>query len=103
MIVEDQPVQRRVLVRMLEPLGEIYEASSVAEARDSLPVDLILADWRLPDGTARDLQLGVPMVVVSGYEAPPDGKPWPGKWLQKPLNMVDLRAAITSAVAMDGL
>lgn len=103
LVVEDNPVQRRVLARMLAPLAEIHEAGSVAEARASLPVDLILSDWRLPDGTARDLQLGVPLVVISGYNAPPDDKPWPGLWLQKPLNLVDLRAAVTSAMARSGL
>lgn len=103
LIVEDEPVQRRVLARMLEPFGEIYQASSIAQAREAPPVDLILSDWHLRDGTARELQLGVPLVVVSGYDAPPDNKPWPGLWLQKPLNLVDLREAVTLAVAQRGL
>lgn len=101
--MEDEPVQRRVLARMLEPFGEIYQASSIAQAREAPPVDLILSDWDLRDGTARDLQFGVPLVVVSGYDAPPDDKPWPGLWLQKPLNLVDLREAVTMAVARHGL
>lgn len=103
--MEDDTAQRELVTRVLEDIGTVLQASTVEEARlFAAAVDLIICDWSLPDGSARDLQRGIgkPIVVVSGYEAPPDGEPAPGPWLRKPLHLDELRAAVTTAIARAG-
>ena len=47
-------------------------------------------------------RLGVPVIVISGYSEPPDGEPWSGMWLRKPIHVPDLHRAITTAIGMAG-
>lgn len=54
LVVEDEPLNRRLVHAVLEPAGyDVVEASTLADARswleDGRP-DLILLDLRLPDG-----------------------------------------------------
>jgi CheY-like chemotaxis protein len=59
LLVEDNPLSRELVIAVLEPLGcEIVTAASAEEGLElaqSLPLDLILLDMRLPG--------------MSGYEA----------------------------------
>lgn len=77
--VEDNPADRELTRRHLErhaPHLKLREVETLAEALDQLAVgdvDLVLADYRLPDGTGLDLLeaikakgLPVPVVLVTG-------------------------------------
>jgi len=59
LLVEDEPDQRSLLADLLAAEGySVAAASSLAEARAELaraPVDLVLSDWRLPDGEGGEL------------------------------------------------
>lgn len=81
LLVEDDPLNRRMMGTLLEKRGyQVKLAATIAEAirhyRCAPPaVDVVLADGRLPDGTASDLvralrgsELGPPVLVVSGLD-----------------------------------
>lgn len=81
LLVEDDPLNRRMLGTLLEQRGyRVQLAATVAEAvrhyrRAPRAVDVVLADGRLPDGTASDLvralrdgELSPPVLVVSGLD-----------------------------------
>lgn len=56
LVVEDDPGIRRAIVRMLETFGvDVQHASSVKHAAGLMvpPLDLVVADVRLPDGTGQ--------------------------------------------------
>jgi two-component system NtrC family response regulator len=59
LVVEDEPDQRRLVSELLAEAGfHVAGAGSVAAALAELaraPVDLVLSDWRLPDGDGGDL------------------------------------------------
>lgn len=103
LILQGDVATREMLVRELAALSmSVIEASTIADAKTKQRPDVILTSWVLPDGTPRDLSFGVPVIVVSGYAAPPDGSPWNGYWVRKPLHMATLRAALNAAIGMAG-
>ena len=59
LVVEDDGDQRRLVASILRARQYLVaEAGSVAEAREQLedsPVDLVLSDWKLPDGDGTEL------------------------------------------------
>jgi DNA-binding NtrC family response regulator len=58
LIVEDDPSIRRAIVRLLDSFGvEVEHAASVKQAMGMLvpPIDLVLADVRLPDGSGHSV------------------------------------------------
>ena len=59
LVVEDEADQRRLLAGLLAAEGySVAEASSLAAATRELgraPVDLVISDWRLPDGDGGEL------------------------------------------------
>ena len=68
---------REVIVLFLEDTYDVLEATTIASARrilqapDSPPIEVILADCLLPDGSAVGLlriadQKGIPVVLISG-------------------------------------
>ncbi|MEQ9320492.1 MAG: response regulator, partial [Polyangiaceae bacterium] len=78
-IVDDDAVDRQILLEGLRTAGIAYEAeevSSVARALELLqqrPFDLVFLDHHLPDGDgltflhgARELGIGAPVVVLTG-------------------------------------
>ena len=74
LIVEDEPVIRSALRRLLERNGyQISEAGSVQEAQDNhrpSEFDLIITDLRLPGAPGTDiinLAEGVPVLVMTSY------------------------------------
>ena len=78
LVVEDDDDQRRLVALILRSQGyRVAEAASLAAARQELtdaPLDLVLSDWKLPDGEGTELlrQLQnerpeVAFVVVTAY------------------------------------
>lgn len=78
LVVEDDDDQRRLVASILRSQDYLVaEAASLAEARQQLsdsPLDLVLSDWKLPDGEGTDLlrliqreRPEVAFVVVTAY------------------------------------
>ena len=58
LIIEDDPVSLRVLINYLEDHHEVFTAENLIDSISilaSTPIEIIVADYRLPDGTALDL------------------------------------------------
>jgi len=84
LLIDDHPLFRKALCRALWELAEdlrVHEAASVAEALtildENTALDLVLYDWRLPDGGGLQGLLAIcqllpstPVVVVSANEDP---------------------------------
>ncbi len=106
LVVEDDAVNRRFIGEWLIGQGhECLLTSSLAEATTAVQqrrIDLCLADLRLPDGDGRDLQPllaeHVPLLLMSGDRPEPDGA-----WLQKPLTITVLTAALQGICAKASL
>ena len=73
--VDDEPVSRIVLIRMLRGLGcEVASATSVAEALSLFGdkrFDLIVSDYMMPSGTGLDLidrarETSTPFILLTG-------------------------------------
>ncbi len=82
LVVEDEPLLRRLIVRNLEARGHtVRQAGTTAEAADALlaqPTDLLLLDINLPDGSGWDVlrELGrhgieLPTIVMSASRVTP--------------------------------
>ncbi len=78
LVVEDEADQRRLLADLLAAEGyAVATAANLAEARAELaraPVDLVLSDWKLPDGEGSELlaevrraHAGTAFVMVTAY------------------------------------
>ena len=78
LIVDDEPNVRKVFASILKEDGhQVLEAAGVADARAqvaTLPLDLVLTDQKMPDGTGLDLLAtcvatapGIPVVLVTAY------------------------------------
>ena len=74
LIVEDEPVIRSALRRLLERNGyRVREAGSLDEAGSGSTLehlDLVIADLRLPDGSGTDIIAqapGVPVLIMTSY------------------------------------
>lgn len=99
LLVEDHPAVRRMYAGKLLDLGHIVEAvdSLEAAAHPKTEPEVIVCDYSLPGGSARDvakLHPGIPMVVLSGYEQPLD---YTGTWVMKPASIDELTQAIAQA------
>ncbi|VAW94976.1 hypothetical protein MNBD_GAMMA20-651 [hydrothermal vent metagenome] len=84
LLIDDHPLFRKALCRTLWELAEdlhVHEAATIAEALaildGSVVMDLVLYDWRLPDGGGLrglvaicQLLPSTPVVVVSANEDP---------------------------------
>ena len=78
LVVEDDADQRRLVSTILQSQGyHVAAAGDVQHAREALvstPVDLVLSDWKLPDGNGTDLLAtvreqfpGIAFVMVTAY------------------------------------
>jgi PAS domain S-box-containing protein len=78
LLVEDEPAHAELVQRAFELRADparLVCAGSLAEARDCLaatPPQLIIADWRLPDGESLELLHGaaaatIPMIIMTSY------------------------------------
>lgn len=107
LIVEDDVLSRAAMARALgkQPALEVIEASGVAEATQlirSLPIDLIVADIELHDGTVLELLpmlegRRVPVVLVSGHVAEfAERLPSGLEIYAKPMTPVELRRIVAA-------
>ncbi|MBL0211321.1 MAG: response regulator [Holophagaceae bacterium] len=78
LLVDDEPSIRFGIREYLSGSGfEVAEAATVAQALDTaakFPADLVLTDFRLPDGDALDLMPklrardpGLPIILITGF------------------------------------
>ncbi len=71
LVVEDEPSMRQLLLRLLTKAG--FDVRVSATGRAALPhighVDLMVLDYRLPDGTGADIVRAA--LVERGVDAPP--------------------------------
>jgi DNA-binding response OmpR family regulator len=100
LVVEDDSAQRDLLTYVLRRgKHEVTEADGVAQALAARgPFDLVLCDWSLNPGTAREVRAGwleVPFVVMSGYPRP-DG--WNTPWVMKPISPEGLVGLVAAAM-----
>ena len=118
LVVEDDPLIRRTLVARLRARGHrVREADSVESAKPLLsaePFDVLLLDYRLPDGTGFDLMTeaetripGVPTVMMTAHgtvehavEAMRRGA---FTYVQKPIDPDELEAHIGKAMETSDL
>ncbi|HXC30220.1 MAG TPA: ATP-binding protein [Stellaceae bacterium] len=113
LVVEDAPLVRNAVAKMLADLG--YRPVMAAGAEDALaliesagPIDLLLADMVLPGGlsgeelaaTALRLRPGLPVLYMSGYaEITPPGEAFIAKPFTKAQLAEQMRAVLRSEVA----
>jgi PAS domain S-box-containing protein len=104
LVVDDEPMVRAVLRRLLEGDGyTVLEASSAAGARDVLDregsrVKLIVLDQSMPSETATEAlpslrqRCAAPIVLFTGF--PPEARPDVAAVLEKPATAADLRRVL---------
>lgn len=115
LVVEDDPSVAMVCKEALDELGAIATvATSVDDAlvvAHEFPLDAIIADVALPDGSVDDLRerlletrnaARTPLIVMSGYDlrAKYSGD---GIWgyLQKPFHLDELERAVAAVIAQN--
>lgn len=108
--MEDEPLARWVALKALEEIGaDVLEADSCAEARrllDTYRVDLLILDYRLPDGVgtsvaeyARHAEFHGPVILLSADADDFAAGTSPVAFssvLSKPLNVEELQSAVRS-------
>ncbi|RZK84284.1 MAG: response regulator [Methylobacterium sp.] len=112
LLVEDNEHLASLTQLMLAELSyDCVHAATIADARAALAggsVDLVLTDYRLPDGNGTDLAAACgnrPIVVLSGYDAydlPREKFPAGTVFRTKPLTFEGLESALQDAVAAAG-
>lgn len=116
LLVDDEPAIRRGVRRFLEHHDfSVSLAGNLAEAREHLahqPLDLLLADLRLPDGEGTELlreHPGLPTVIMTAYASVPSAvqamKYGAIDYIAKPFDhdalLLTLRAALRKASPND--
>jgi CheY-like chemotaxis protein len=114
LLVEDHADTARMMQRILSAFGhDVRTADSVASALNiaqTQPIDVLIADIGLPDGTGLDImrQLAaanrrIPGIVLSGYDMQEDVqnslKAGFAEHLTKPIDVAQLDAAIKRVAA----
>lgn len=107
LLIEDEDSIRTALVRAFQRDGHVVcAAASLAEARALIAVgvpELVVSDLKLPDGDGLELvgQLGVPVIMLSGYATYDDAvralRCGAVDFFTKPVAIKDVRAAIARA------
>ena len=108
LLVDDEPELQALLTEILREEGYLVEvAQTAAEARRRLAAesyDLVIADWRLPDGDGVTLadwaaHLGAKTCVMSGQlSRMPGGRAQGHETLMKPFRVADFIAVVRSAI-----
>src|SRR5689334_3287616 len=116
--VDDEPSVGAVLEHALTKIGhQPVLVTSVAEGMKALgsqPVDLIIADYRMPDATGLDLLrqvreqgLQIPVIIMTGYSSIEHAvvsiRHGAVDYLSKPLRAEALRIAVNNAIEVDRL
>lgn len=114
--VDDDPVQLEIIKtaasKLEYPLIEVIPAENVSAARavlDDRPVDMVLTDQRMPDGTAVDVVQHslainplIPIVVMTAFESVEDAvkllKKGVRDYLVKPLRPQDIQQILISSL-----
>ncbi len=113
LLIDDDPVLCRVVSRLVRSQYEVTSGQSVAEAQEILangPYDLLLLDFRLPDGTGLDVceaaraqGVAAPALLMSGYDAatvaPEASRCGVTGFITKPFNEADLLKSLDDALA----
>jgi putative nucleotidyltransferase with HDIG domain len=112
LVVDDERGPRESLRMILEPIHRVLQASSGAEALDTLrtePVDLLTLDLNMPGMKGQDVMRTVrrdfpkiEVIVITGYgsvESAAEGIRYGiCDYLQKPFDVVQVGAAVTRAL-----
>ncbi len=110
LVVDDSRESRLILRAWLSRAGvEVVEAGTVEAALDQPgPVDVLLVDHSLPDGTGamlvdrlRDAGVDAPFVAISGHDATTIAEIWPdaSRYVCKPFTEEAVLAAIEAALS----
>jgi len=78
LIVEDEAIQRQVLATHLQDEGyDVLESENVEQALERIrqdAVDIVISDFKLPDGTGQDLlekiqeiNPAIPVILITAY------------------------------------
>ncbi len=110
LLVDDEPGIREGLAALLRRKGHVVEvAADCAAARAALAtfgteLDLVLTDWRLPDGVAADFLAAAPCpaIAMSGHPEEAVGRPGVREVLTKPVAPARLLVTLTEALAAPG-
>lgn len=108
LLVEDDSMVREVIRLLLEDNYDVLESVSARAATALLlqpeapPVEVILADCLLPDGSPATLltmadQMGIPVVLISGDPRQAEALGPDRPFLLKPFSQRELLAALDSA------
>jgi CheY-like chemotaxis protein len=103
LLVDDEPGIREGLAALLRRKGhEVVTAGDGAAAQQALAAggfDVVVTDWRLPDGTAQRFLLDcrVPVVAISGHPEEVDAEV--AQVLTKPVAPAHLLAVLTELTA----
>ena len=123
LLVEDESLVAMGMENLLAQAGHrVHLASNVAQAEEILadkPVDLVLCDFTLPDGTAWDVAAllhrqggspsSIPFLILTGWshsELPiprPEELPPPAGIIQKPVDKAALLGAVSEALGTQKL
>jgi CheY-like chemotaxis protein len=114
LVVDDEPIVRKVVARMLERAGHsVVVASSGSEGVDTFAsrpdeIAAVVVDLTMPDigggevlARVRGLRPGIPVVLMSGYTQEDFDTQFTGKervaFLHKPFREAELAAALEAA------
>jgi DNA-binding response OmpR family regulator len=103
LLVEDEPDLGDLLAMSLKMAG--YDAEFVTDAAtarrrlDGLRYDLVISDWRLPDGDGLALvdhaaSLGAKTMIISAYLFQMSDAPQRHEYLMKPMRPREFAAAV---------
>src|SRR5262245_21572416 len=113
LIVEDEAVLGRNLAKAFGKHGfEVRHVTTIAEAKNaaaSIPVDVVLLDLRLPDGSGLEVldavlanDAGVPVVMMTAYGSIADAVAAMRRgaidYVQKPLDLDEIRLKVENAL-----
>lgn len=113
LIVEDEKLQREILEDFLKNRGYgVYSAGSIKEAKEILQakeVNLILLDWRLPDGDGlnflefvKEQYSFIPVIMITAFasieHAVTSMKKGAYYYLAKPINLEELTLLVERAL-----
>ena len=108
LLVEDEQTTREILSHVLWTEGyQVDVAETFPEAitfLDTAPYDLVISDWRLPEGNGLLLadiaaELGARTMVMSGYLFQmPGGRAERHETLMKPVRPQELVAAVERSI-----